>query len=259
MRRQFVFGTVMAAALTVGLGAQSSTPQSSKPYGGTSQGTTQEKSTGMHETERGHMVTLVGCLQSGDQSTSGTAGTSTGATAGGAGSTAPGGTTSSSSRSTSNRGAMGGQFVLTDATESSTGKTGAAATGTSGATAGSSAMANIPSRLQLMASGNSSANWSRYLNHRVEVTGTLSDTMGGTSSPSSTNPSSTTPSTTSPSTPPSTTPPSTTPPSTKPANPTGSEPSRSTGAGTMSSSDMGPMLHVTSIKEVSGTCSGSIK
>jgi hypothetical protein len=253
MKRQFMFGTVMAAALTVGIGAQSTTPQSSKPYGSTS---TQEKSTGMHETGRGQMVTLVGCLQSGDQSASGTSGAATGGAASAAGSTPPSGTMSASgdrSRSTSNRGTMGTQFVLTDATQSSTEKGGGAATGTSGATAGSAVSGSIPSRLQLMASGNSSANWSRYLNHRVEVKGTLNDAMGGsesnTANPSSTNPSSTNPSTTSP---------STTPPSTNPANPAGIQPSQGTGAGTMSSGGMGgAMFHVTSIKEVSGTCSGS--
>ena len=220
MKRQFVYCTVMAAAMTVGLGAQTPSPQdpqSSQPPS-TSQEPTRQRP-GAQDTGRGQMLTLVGCFQRGDQATTGTSGTA--------------------NPSTSTRGATASEFVLTDVTQSSSDKPGAA--GTSGA----ASSAQIPSKVNLSASGNSSANWSRYLNHKVEVKGTLLEhPMGGTSpTPSTANPTAT------PATPPSTTPPSTTPPST-------TEPSRP-GAGTMSSSDMGATFRVTSIKEVSGTCGAS--
>jgi hypothetical protein len=218
MRRQFLFGTVMAAALTVGLGAQDY-PQSPKP-----QSTSQEKGqrTGMQETGRGQMVTVVGCFQSGEAasgaSATGTAGTVTGS--------------EKPSRSMSERGTANTTFKLTEVTQSPTDKAGA--TGT----AGTSAMASIPSTVQLMASGNSSANWSRYLNHKVEVKGTLENTLGGAeSTPSAATPGANPPST-NPSTPPSA------------ANPAGA-------ASSTMSSGSGATLHVTSIKEVAGTCGAS--
>ena len=213
MRRQFMYGTIMAVGLTVGLGAQSTPPQSypqDKPQSPTSE---QDKSTA----PRGQALTLVGCLQSGNQSSS----------------TAPTGTAGTTPSTSS---ASSTQFVLKDATQSASEKP--SATGTAGTTASS---ASIPSTISLRASG-SSADWSRYLNHKVEVKGTLDHSMGGMN-PSSTSPSSTNPSSTSPANPPS-------------ANPTGVESPRSTG-GTMSSSDMGPTFRVSSIKEVSGTCSAS--
>jgi hypothetical protein len=228
MKRQFVFGTVVAAALTVGLGAQSPSPQdypqSSKP-----QSTSQEKGqrTGMQETGRGQMVTVVGCFQSGD-ATSGAAATGTAGTVTGSG---------KPSRSMSERGTASTTFKLTEVRQSSTEKSGA--TGTAGATG----IASIPSTVQLMASGHSSANWSRYLNHRVEVKGTFESALAGTeSSPGAAAPGANPPSTTPPAAFPST------PPST--ANPAGSPSS-------MMSSGTGAALHVVSIKEISGTCSGS--
>ena len=203
MKRQLVFGTVMAAALTVGLGAQSTTPQYPSP---TSTPSTSAPSSPSQDpsqdragkrSDRGQMVTVTGCLQSSDTAVGAATGT-TGAAAGAAGASSAG-------------------FQLTDVMQSSTDKSGATATGTAGTTA----MASIPSKVQLTASGNSSANWSRYLNHKVEVKGTLENTAGNAPS----------------------------------ATPSANEPSRP-GAGAMGSTDMAK-LHVTSIKEVSGTCSGS--
>jgi hypothetical protein len=212
MKRQFVFGTVMAAALTVGLGAQTPSPQdypqSSKPQSSSS---SQEKRGS--DTARGQMVTVTGCFQSADTSATAATGTA--------------GTTAKSS------GASSAAFKLTDVAQSSTDKSGAAGT------AGTAGMASIPTTLDLMASGSSSANWSKYLNHKVEVKGTLENAGGAGSSAAS--PSSTSPSTT----PPSTNPPSST------ANPAG------TPSSTMSSAGAGATLHVTSIKEVSASCSGS--
>jgi hypothetical protein len=214
MSRQFMYGTAMAVAMTVGLGAQSPSPQqypeSSKPQSASQE---KDKST----PGRGQVLTLVGCLQSGDQSPSGAA-------TGTAGSTA------------SNRGP---KFVLSDVTQSPTGKTGAEA----GATGTAGTLASIPATLQLTASGNSSASWSKYLNHKVEVKGTLAPSMSGMESNPTGNPPSANPAN---------------PPSTNPANPPSANPEQPrTPGGTMSSSDMGPTLHVTSIKEVSATCSAT--
>jgi hypothetical protein len=206
MKRQFVFGTVMAAALTVGLGAQSPTPQSTpQTPSPSSYGSSQDRS----RPDRGQAITLTGCLQSGDM------GGATG-TSGAAGTAPKAGAASGSSD----------KFVLTEVIQSSADKSGAAGT------AGATTSPTIPTKLNLMASGSSSANWSRYLNHKVEVKGTL----GAESKPSS---AATTPTET-----------PTTPPTNPPANPAGA-------AGTMSSSDTGATFNVTSIKEVSSSCSGS--
>jgi hypothetical protein len=245
MSRQFVYGAVLATAMTVGLGAQSTTPQSypqgDKPQPssqGTEKGTTRQRT---HDTGRGQMVTLVGCLESGSQSMTGTSGTSATNPSG----TATGSSAGAASGSTANRGATSSDFVLTNATQSSTAKSGTSATGTSGTAASTS---SIPSTLHLMASGNSSANWSRYLNHRVEVKGTLDNSMGSSMSDMA-NPSATTPSTN-----PSSTTPNANPSSTTPANPSTAGNQPPTGAATMSGSDMGAMFRVVSIKEVAGTC-----
>lgn len=194
MSRQFMYGTVMAAALTVGLGAQTPSPQSypqDKP-----QSRPEPK-----ESSRGQTLTLVGCMQSGDQT----------------GPTGTAGTTTPSAKSTS-----GMQFVLKDATEGSAGKAGAGAAGTAGTTG----MASVPSTLNLTASGStSSSGWSKYLNHKVEVKGTLEHSMGGAESTPTGNP----------------------PSATTPANPP-------SGAG-----DMNQTFRVTSIHEVAESCSGTPK
>jgi len=141
-----MYGTVMAAALTVGLGAQTPSPQSPQSYP-----PPQDKPSatqGMDKAEKA--VTLEGCLQSGDQATpTGTAGTTTPS-------------------------AKGAQFVLKDATPSKAGATGTA--GTAGASA------SIPSTLDLKASASTTESWSKYLNHKVEVKGTLEHSMSGAES-----------------------------------------------------------------------------
>jgi len=200
MKRQFVFGTVMAAALTVGLGAQTPPPQSTPP---TPSPSTYGASQDHARPERGQAITLTGCLQSSDAA--GATGTS------GAAGTAP------------KAGASSDKFVLTEATNSTDKATG---------TAGAATSPTIPTKLNLIASGGGSASWSKYLNHKVEVKGTLgaeSKSSGAATTPTET---------------------PTTPPTNPPANPAGA-------AGTMSSSDMGATFNVTSIKEVSGSCSGS--
>jgi hypothetical protein len=215
MKRQLVFGTVMAAALTVGLGAQSPTPQSPAPQSPTPERTapqspapqtpapqadqTAQDRAGSRASDRGQMLTLTGCLSSDVGGVAGTSGTAP----------TPAAPAAASSSD---------KFVLTDAVQSATEKPGANPTGT----AGTASTATIPSRLQLTASGNSSANWSRYLNHKVEVKGRLDNSMSGATAGDAGAP--------------------------KPAQ------SGQAGAASMTS---GGTFHVTSIKEVAGSCSGS--
>ena len=215
MKRQLVFGTVMAAALTVGLGAQSPAPQSPAPQSPTPERTapqtpapqtpapqadqsTQDRAAS-RAGDRGQMLTLTGCLASDAGGVAGTTGAAP--TAG-----APAGASSTD------------KFVLTDAAQSSTEKPGANPTGT----AGTASTATIPTRLQLSASGNSSANWSKYLNHKVEVKGRLDNSMSGSMA----------------------------------GDAGASKPGQSGQAGA-SSMTSGGTFHVTSIKEVAGSCSGS--
>ena len=175
MSRQFMYGTVMAVAMTVGLGAQSPTPQSYP----------QDKPQSTMEA-KGKALTLEGCLQSGDQASP------TGTT----------GTTTPSAKSM--------QFVLKDATEGKAGATG---------TAGATGAASIPSTVDLKAGASTTANWSKYLNHKVEVKGTLEHSMGGAES-----------------------------------KPTGNPPSATSPSGSMNET-----FRVTSIKELADTCSGTPK
>jgi hypothetical protein len=107
MRREFLFATVLAAALSMGASAQSGTGQSG--YGTEKQAKDQN-------------VTVTGCIQSGSETSPGTAGTSgSSSTAGSATSTAGSATSSAdtmgTSGSASNASASGAdQFVLTNIT-----------------------------------------------------------------------------------------------------------------------------------------------
>src|SRR5918912_3129244 len=117
MRRQFIFGTMLTAALAVGAGAQE--PGQTRASG---QGN-----------RNGQTVTVAGCLQAANRPGTG------------AGQTATGGDTTS--RQQGDR-AAGGQYILTNASMSSTGAgtsgtggtgTGATGTGAAGTGAGTGA------------------------------------------------------------------------------------------------------------------------
>jgi hypothetical protein len=141
MKRQFMFGTMLAAVMAVGVGAQQPGQAGSAGQAGQSSSDQSSKS-----------VTVTGCLQSSPSS----------------GAPATGDTTSRQSGSQA-------QYILTNASTASGtsgSSTGAAGTGTSGATAGStrsSAGAAKTFRLQ----GGSSSDMQKYVNSKVEVTGTL--------------------------------------------------------------------------------------
>ena len=185
MKRQIFFGTMLSAALAVGVGAQQTPPSSSSSPG--------------QSDRRGQSVTVTGCLQSGSGASGSTASSPTGAPAGQAGAT------SSSS----------GQYILANATMGS----GSSATGTTGATpsAGASSSASTGKSYKLV--GGDSEDLKKYVNSKVEVTGTL-DSKSSSSGAGST-------------------------------GTTGS-------AGASSSSMAGsmPSLKVTSVRQVSGSCTG---
>lgn len=115
MRREFLFATVLAAALSMGVSAQSGTGQP----GQAGQGGTMAQGTpgGTEKQAKDQNVTVTGCIQSGSQAspgTAGAAGTSGSSTAGSATSSSDTmgkpGSASSASRSSAD------QFVLTNVT-----------------------------------------------------------------------------------------------------------------------------------------------
>lgn len=245
MRRTFLFGTVFAAAMAVGVGAQSGSA-------------TQDRSAD-HQSSREQNVTVTGCLQSADAwsgSSTGATGAATGSTAGSATGTTAGstaGTTSSGSYGSSTAtNPAGARFVLTnvsmngrtgDTTSGSpTTTSGSQMSGQPGATGTTGSFNGVNTALWLMAASTTD-DWSKYLNQRVEVKGMLMNNnpaaspYGSGGSATTTAPGSTT-----------------TSGATAGGSPTGSA-SGAPGSmyGSQNQASMGT-LHVTSIKEVSGTC-----
>ncbi len=203
MRRTLLFGTVFAAAMAVSVGAQSgSTQDRESQYGA-----------------RGKTVTVTGCLQSAENSSGSTS--TTGSTAGSTTSGSMTGSTASSAYGSQKP--AGANFVLKDVSMGNPSETSTTTSGATGTTGSTSAISSFSSGLWLIASS-STENWSKYLNHRVEVKGSLSE--NSSSSPSTTASGSTTSSQTNPS------------------------------SSYSAQSNMGT-LNVTSIKEISGTCSPS--
>jgi hypothetical protein len=157
-----LFGTVFAAAMAVGVGAQQT---------GTSQANDQSGN--------GRTVTVTGCLQSGSDmgggamtgSTAGTTG-STASTAGTSGSAT--GTTASNPSSSDMTGSS--KYVLTNAAVSSGASGAETATGTSGSTADTSMSGT--KTFDLKASSDKEDTWSKYVNHKVQVRGTLDENGG---------------------------------------------------------------------------------
>ena len=205
MKRQIFFGTLLSTALAVGVGAQQTPPSSSSSPG--------------QSDRSGQTVTVTGCLQSGSGASGSTASSPTGAPAGQAGAS------SSSSR--------GGQFILANATM---GSGSGSATGTTGGTP----PAGAPSSSSSSASGKSyrltggdTEDLQKYVNSKVEVTGTLQDSSRSSSGSTG----------------------ATGSPSTGAGAGTGTTGSA---AGSSSSSMAGnmPQLRVTSVRQVSGSCTG---
>jgi hypothetical protein len=221
MKRELMFGTVLATAFAAGIAAQqpSAPPPSTPPSAQqpTAQQPTRERPPS--PTTGARTVTVTGCL--------------TPAAAAGA---EPGAAPS---------GSPAAQFTLTNATIAGSGAATSGATpgappsstGTTGATPGSAAGA--ASSYRLSGGGDS---LKQYANSRVEVTGTLQgdSTMGTASSPgSSTSPGAPGPTAGS--------------PSTRPGSSGGA--GSSTMAGRTGDEGM-QTLRVTSVKQVSGSCAG---
>ena len=144
MKRQFMFGTMLAAVMAVGVGAQ-------QPTAGQA---------GQSSDQSSRPVTVTGCLQSAPSS----------------GAPATGDTTSKPQSGSQ------AQYILTNATPatagtSATGTAGTGATPGAGSTKGSAGAAKT-FRLQ----GGDSSDLQKYVNSKVEVTGTLaSSSERGTS------------------------------------------------------------------------------
>jgi len=153
MKRQILFGTVLAAAMAVGVGAQTPDPSSPQtPQSPTSQSPTSQTpaSPSMdRQSKSGDTVTLTGCVER--NSASSTAGTT--------------GTTSPS--------ASASQFVLKNVTPSAGSST--STTGTTGSTMASSYASG------LYLSG--SEDLEKHVNHKVEIKGKV-DTAASASASS---------------------------------------------------------------------------
>ena len=166
-------------------------------------------------------VTVTGCLQSGDGA--GATGTS------GAGAAAAGATGSAAS------GASRGGFVLTNVkmgSGSASGGTGASSTGTAGSATGSSSAAGMGAGMTRFKLEGSQSDLQKYANSQVEVDGKVDKGMGGASATGS--------------------------PTTGATGATGATGSgaAATGSAAGSRQEM-PTLRVTSVRQVSPTCSGS--
>lgn len=145
MRRQIFFGTVLSAALAVGVSAQSGTAQSDRMSGGKT-------------------VTVTGCLQSGSSSSAaGTTGTS------------PSPSTSPSTAADTS----GGQYVLMNAQPSASASTTTSTAGTTGSS--STAPSSWASGLKL---SGSTEDLSKLVNHKVEIKGSVDESSSSSTSPS---------------------------------------------------------------------------
>jgi hypothetical protein len=146
MKRQFLFGTVLAAAMAVGVGAQTpdpaspqTPPQSPTAQSPTSQTPPASPSMDKQSSKAGQTVTLTGCVERGSAG---------GATAGTTGATSPS--------------AGASQFVL---------KNVAPGGGASSSTAGTSGTTISPSWQNGLNLSAGSEDLDKHVNHKVEIKG----------------------------------------------------------------------------------------
>ena len=171
MKRNILFGSVLAAALSVGLGAQAPTgaPQDPAAPPSSPRPSPSAQAPSQKDDSSSKSITVTGCLQADSASATGTTGAGApGAPAGGA----PTGGAASSSKSES--------FILANASEGSGAGAAGGAAGTAGAASKSSA-----SQYKLM--GGSKSDLTKYVNSKVEIKGKL-DSAGGAMSSSSSGP-----------------------------------------------------------------------
>jgi hypothetical protein len=172
MKRNILFGSVLAAALSVGLAAQAPTgaPQDPAAPPSSPRPSPSAQAPSQKDDSSSKTVTVTGCLQADSASATGTSGAGApGAPAGGA----PAGGAASSSKSES--------FILANASEGS----GAGAAGGAAGTAGSASKSSA-SQYKLM--GGNKSDLTKYVNSKVEIKGKL-DSAGGAMSSSSSGPS----------------------------------------------------------------------
>jgi hypothetical protein len=150
MRRQFMFGIVLAAAMAVGVGAQSSSPQSTPPSQSPNPQSAYPQSE--KQSSKAKDVTLTGCVQKADQSAS---------------TTAAGATTT----------AAADKFVLMNVAPA------ASAAGETAGTTGTASSASWANGLKLSASA--SDDLDKYVNHKVEIKGSIEAATGAGASMSS--------------------------------------------------------------------------
>ena len=167
MKRNILFGSVLAAALSVGLGAQAPTgaPQDPAAPPSSPRPAPSAQAPSAKDDSSSKTVTVTGCLQADSAAATGTS-----VTAAPAGGGAAGGGAASSSKSES--------FILANASE---GSGAGAAAGTAGSASKSSA-----SQYKLM--GGNKSDLTKYVNSKVEIKGKL-DSAGGAMSSSSSGPS----------------------------------------------------------------------
>ncbi len=167
MKRNILFGSVLAAALSVGLAAQSPTgaPQDPTTPPASPRPSPSAQAPSAKDDSSSKSVTVTGCLQADSASATGTSGTA--APAGGG---AAGGGAASSAKSES--------FILANASTGSGASGAAGAAGTAGSASGSSAS-------QYKLTGGSKSDLTKYVNSKVEIKGKLDSAGGAMSSPSS--------------------------------------------------------------------------
>jgi hypothetical protein len=163
MKRHVLFGTMLSAALAVGLSAQTGSAGSQTPGQQSQQSQNQQQ------------VTVTGCLMEGAGTMAGASGGT--ATATGSGTSTGTGTsgTSGTQTGTQRSGSMDAKFHLTNAQvtpsdKTATSGTGTSGTGTSGTASGTS---GTTSEMKVQLVGGDNQDLQRYVNSRVEVRGTL--------------------------------------------------------------------------------------
>lgn len=168
MKRNILFGSVLAAALSVGLGAQAPTgaPQDPAAPPASPRPAPSAQAPSAKDDSSSKSVTVTGCLQADSASATGTSGTA--APAGGG---AAGGGAASSSKSES--------FILANAS------TGSGASGGAAGAAGTTGSASSSSASQYKLMGGSKSDLTKYVNSKVEIKGKLDSAGGAMSSPSS--------------------------------------------------------------------------
>jgi hypothetical protein len=167
MKRNILFGSVLAAALSVGLGAQapSGAPQDPTAPPSSPRPSPSAQAPSQKDDSSSKTITVTGCLQADSASATGTSG------AGAPG--APAGGAASSSKSES--------FILANASE------GSGAAGAAGGAAGTAGSASKSSASQYKLTGGNKGDLTKYVNSKVEIKGKL-DSAGGAMSSSSSGP-----------------------------------------------------------------------